>query len=312
MNLFSWLHRFDSGCVVSFGNFDGVHLGHSFIISLLVKEARKRGVPSVIVTFDPHPVEFLCGKKNFQIMSFKDRIKFLEKLGVDALCIVRFDENFASITAIEFLKMLQTEMNAQCLIVSEKCSFGKGASGNFSLVAKMSTIIGYEFIIVDILQVNGMPCSSSVIRELIQSGNVSAVQKFLGRRYYVTGTVLRGDGIAGKVLSFPTANIKFDELLPKLGVYVAEVFIESMPERFFGVVNIGVRPTLRTTTSPSVEVHILNFNSDLYGKEISVHFLDFIREEIKFDSVKSLSNQIASDVEYAMSYLRGSGIEYSI
>jgi riboflavin kinase/FMN adenylyltransferase len=283
--------------VVALGVFDGVHLGHRAILKDVVRKARDIDGTSMAVTFFPHPQE------ESSLYSLEHRLRLIAELGVDICLVIKFNRAFARITAGDFIKnILVRKINAHYVYVGRNFRFGRGTLGDFRLLKKFSRIYGFKLKVFEVIKTNNRNISSTYIRRLITAGRLGLAEKLLGRPVSVFGTVIRGTSLARK-LGFPTANINpHHEILPPSGIYA--VYIIFNKDKLNGVCYIGRRPTFsiqslagRIKNVKHIEVHIFNFNKDLYGKEIEIQFLKKIREEEKFSSVGPLVTQIRKDIK---------------
>jgi riboflavin kinase/FMN adenylyltransferase len=283
--------------VVTLGNFDGIHLGHQRIFEKLKEEARKFAGESVVVTFEPHPLKILSpGQCPPLLTPFKKKMMLMEKVGVEKVLCIQFTKAFSEISAVEFVKnVLVEKVEAKKIIVGYNYRFGRGKIGNAESLKETCSHFGIEVKIMEALTVDDTIVSSSKIRELIREGEVERASKLLGRGYPVMGQVIEGTK-RGHVLGFPTANLNItEELYPKPGVYAVNV--EWHEQHWKGLANIGFNPTFDGKTL-TLEVHILNFDQDLYGDEIQVSFVKRIRDEIRFHSHQELIEQIQKDIEW--------------
>lgn len=281
------------GGVVTLGNFDGVHLGHQVIIQTLVGLARERGVPSVVVTFEPQPQEFFADEKPTRVMTLREKAMALAALGVDALVVIPFNRRFAAQTAEAFIQdFLKHTLRASHLVVGHDCRFGAHRAGNIQSLR----LAGLTVTEVAAVTLQGERISSSAIRQALKTSDLLKAEKYLGTRYRMVGRVRRGDG-RGRDLGFPTANIDPRRLPALRGVYVVSVKAKD-GTIYPAVANLGTRPTvcgMRTL----LEVHLLDTNMTLYGERLEVVFLHFIRGEQRFASLEALKAQIADDVAVA-------------
>lgn len=284
--------------VVTLGNFDGVHLGHQRIFEKVKQEAFKMGGESVVVTFEPHPMKILLPEQCPPLLTpFKKKMMLIEQTGVDKVLCILFTGAFAELSPIEFVKSILLEkINAKKVFVGYNYRFGKGKSGDANSLKGICAQFGIEVEVVEALTVGDTIVSSSKIRELIRNGEVKKASTLLGRDYPVIGRVIEGTK-RGRALGFPTANLEMtEELYPKVGIYAVRVVRRS--QCFNGVANIGFNPTFEGT-SVSLEVHLLNFDGEIYGEELQVNFSERIRDEIRFPSTEALIKQIRKDIEWA-------------
>jgi riboflavin kinase/FMN adenylyltransferase len=291
--------------VITIGNFDGVHLGHQALFQKVIEKAEEIGGTSVTVTFEPHPMRIL--KKNDHpplITLYEQKVELIESSGIDILICIPFNKEFAALTAVEFVEdLLVNHFGMKAIVVGEDYTFGKNREGNLDLLRKFSMHLGFEVVVANWIQLTDWPgrISSTSIRELVMDGKVAEAQKLLGRNYQIRGIVTTGRNRGGKLLGFPTANIKLhDELCPKTGVYA--VTVEQTDKKYKGVANIGYSPTFDDHVY-TVEVHILDFDENLIDLKIRVNFIKRLRDEIKFSSISELSKQIKKDIKKARTIL---------
>lgn len=292
--------------VITIGNFDGVHLGHRALFQKVIEKAKEIGGRSVVMTFEPHPIRVL--KKNGQpplITLYEQKVELVEKSGIDVLVCIHFTPEFASLTATEFVEdLLMKRIGMKAIVVGEDYTFGKNREGDISLLRSFGEQMQFEVIAVDKIQISDeLPgrISSTKIRELVTEGNVDEAQELLGRYYQIRGIVVPGRDRGGELVGYPTANVNlYDELCPKAGIYAVRVECEG--EIHNGVANIGYSPTFGDHAF-TVEVHILNFNKDVYNRKIRVNFIKRIRDEIKFTNISELSAEIGRDIIKAQKIL---------
>ncbi len=286
--------------VATIGSFDGVHLGHQALFERVKERAREMGLTSCVVTFEPHPAKVL-GKGIKLITPYDKKRILIEKCGIDRIEVIPFTQEFSKISPEEFVeKYLVEKFRVAHVIVGFNYTFGKGGKGDVQLLEKLGDKYGFGVEIFPPFKVDGEVVSSTRIRRLIEEGRLDEARKLLGRDFFIHGRVVEGKGL-GRKLGFPTANVEtLQELLPPRGVYPCYVEVDG--ERFKGIANIGTCPTF-CGEKLSVEVHIFDFDRDIYGKEVAIIPKKRIREEKKFSSVHELINQIKSDVEVAKSLL---------
>jgi len=284
--------------VITIGNFDGVHIGHQALFHEVIERADVNGGISIAMTFEPHPIRVL--KQNGHpplITLFEQKVELIEKSGIDVMIAVPFTKEFASITAKEYvLDILIKRIGARTIVVGEDYTFGKNREGNLNLLRSYAEALDIDVVAVDWIRITKSAdrISSTRIRGMVTDGNLREAQKLLGRHYQIKGVVVKGRNRGGKLLGFPTANINLhDELCPKPGVYA--VTVEYQKQKYKGVANIGYSPTFNDLEF-TVEVHLLDFEKNMYGHEIRVNFIQRIRDEIKFSNIKALSDQISQDV----------------
>ncbi len=289
--------RFESS-VITLGNFDGLHLGHQELIRKVIGRAREIGASSIVVTFRPHPLKILAPDKCPPLISiYEEKIRLFEKLGIDVLVKIPFTLDFAKMSPEDFVREILCDMlGAKEIFVGYNYRFGRGREGNIATLKNLGEKFGFSVREVEQVSLGGEVISSTKIRHLLKDGEVEHAAKLLGRTYAVTGIVVRGDG-RGKDLGFPTANIApKHSIVPADGVYAVRLYVR---DKFYdGIANIGIRPTFGKNTL-AIEVHIFEFNEDIYGEEISLYFVGRIRKEKKFASAAELIRQIRADIETA-------------
>jgi len=292
--------------VVTTGNFDGVHIGHQALFHEVIERADTVEGTSVAITFDPHPIRVLKHNGHPPLITLLDqKIELIESTGVDVLIVIPFSTEFATLTAHEFvMDILVRKIGMQAIVVGSDYSFGRNREGNLDLLKEMALEIGFEVILTDWIQgpdAKTDRISSTRVRELVMAGNMDRTRKHLGRYYQIRGRVATGSNRGDRLLGFPTANINLqDELSPKTGVYA--VTVECQEGQFKGVANIGYSPTFDDHIF-TVEVHILDFEKDIYGENIRVNFIHRLRAEQKFSGIDELSEQINKDILHARGIL---------
>ena len=294
------LARLEGPVYLAIGVFDGVHLGHQAVISTSARHAHAADGMPVVLTFDPHPAKVLRPEKApHLITSTPHKIELIRKLGVGHLLIVEFDKRFAGTSPEEFVAQLTASAKPlREICVGHEWSFGHNRAGNLTLLGDLG--IRHHFRVVGIppVKVHGAVVSSTAIRARIERGDFAGAATMLGRDYTILGTVVEGAKL-GRQLGFPTANLSaHSEQFPPDGVYFVEAWLEGVLHH--GLVNIGVRPTIGGGKSERlIELHLLDFHRDIYGADLEVRFVKFLRPEKKFENVESLAQQIASDVKMA-------------
>lgn len=288
--------------VITLGNFDGLHLGHQELVRMVMKRAAEIHGQSMVVTFRPHPLKVLAPDKCPELISiYEEKIELFKKLGIDVLIKIPFNLHFAEMTPREFVKKILCDLlGAKEIFVGFNYRFGKGREGNIETLKEMGREFGFKVNEVEQISVDGEIISSTKIRSFIKEGEVEHAARLLGRPYAITGIVIRGDS-RGKSLGFPTANIASKHMIiPSNGVYAVKLYARDTCHD--GIVNIGLRPTFDTKTL-AIEVHVFDFNEDLYGEEVTVYFIKKLRTEKKFDSADALITQITKDITEAKAVL---------
>lgn len=289
--------------VVTIGNFDGVHIGHQALFSQVIEKAKSIDGTSVVITFEPHPIRVIKSNKHFQLITlYEQKVELIRATGIDTLICIPFTHEFAAITARTFVKeILCDKIGMKAIVVGQDYSFGRKREGDIFLLKEMAVTHGFEVIISGWIEVEGGRISSTEIRNLVKEGRVEEAEKLLGRHYQVRGTVIRGRDRGGRLLGFPTANLTlYDELCPKGGVYAVTVVYNDTTYK--GVANIGYSPTFDNGEF-SIEVHILDFDQNIYDRPIRVNFIQRLRGEKKFPGPEALSAQISLDIEKARELL---------
>ncbi len=296
--------------LLTIGNFDGVHRGHQKLIeALLKKKASLNGAAqTVAVSFEPHPIEVLRPGVEVPRLTPPDlKKKVLYAYGLDQVEFLDFTVSFSQMSAEDFFqKVLIDRFNLAYIAVGENFRFGRDQLGNIDFLRERSRSLGIEVELIPPLIDGASAISSSRVRNLIAEGDPKSARRLLGRPFSIEGKVIRGDG-RGRTISIPTANIELGSLckkqaLPKQGVYISRIQIEGSAPYFRAVTNIGTKPTVSTNQSLSIESHLLDFHEDLYGKVLSVEFLDRIRDEMRFPSVEALVQQIHKDIAYSRQF----------
>ncbi|MDG1246804.1 MAG: bifunctional riboflavin kinase/FAD synthetase [Flavobacteriaceae bacterium] len=287
--------------VVTIGTFDGIHLGHQKILSRLIKSSKDKDLNSVVLTFFPHP-RIILNKYNEvkMIDTLDEKIIHLNEIGIDSLIIHPFDKNFSLLSANQFIKdFLVDKLKIKHIIIGYDHRFGKGREASVTDLKNYAD--DYDFTVEEIKaqEIEKITVSSTKIRNSINQGDIKTTEKYLGRYFNLTGKVVKGDGL-GKKINYPTANIFIEEtykIIPKDGVYLVETTIKN--KLFKGMMNIGHRPTIGTNVK-SIEVHLFNFNEDIYGQVISIKMISKIRDEKKFSSIQALKEQLVKDENYCL------------
>ncbi len=283
---------------VTIGTYDGVHLGHRAIISTLVSDAKSRGLRSVVITFEPHP-RLVLGKTNgspiFLLSTLEEKLSALESLGVDGVIVIHFTKEFSETPAETFVEeVLVEKIGLAEIVIGYDHMFGKNRGGSFETLVRLAEKHHFTVRQIPEQKVDEHHLSSTAIRRFLESGDIENANKLLGAPYQLSALVIEGDK-RGRTIGFPTANLlpPSTKLIPKMGVYAVEV--EVGEKRYRAMMNIGTRPTVQTQSSVSLEVHLLEFNGDLYGKALTVRFLARLRDEQRFASLDALKAQLERD-----------------
>ncbi len=288
---------------LAIGNFDGFHKGHIAILNLLKKIANEKNQSTAIMSFNPHPREFFQSKiENFNIYTKSDKINFLKKFDVDAYIEFKFDKNLSELSASQFVEnILIDKLDIKNVVVGKDFKFGKDRLGNFKILDHYSKENNFNVHLVESIMPSDSSdkFSSSIIRENIKNGEMKKANFALGRHWHMTGLIVEGDKRARKI-NFPTANVlPGNHIIPRKGVYCIEAYLKN--QKYLGISNFGERPTV-DGSKLLLETHIFNFNEEIYGNELTVRFLTFIRPEQKFANFDELAKQIKKDIETAKKY----------
>lgn len=301
-NLAQIAEPFPHACV-TIGNFDGVHLGHQMLFAEVVTRAHQHRGTSVVVTFDPHPLKVLRPESIRLISTTEQKIELIEKAGIDVLVVIPFDREFAATSAETFVEdVLVNAIGVRELVVGYDYAFGRGRQGTIAFLREKGEEHGFPVTVVEAHYENGMLVSSTRIRELVTEGRMDEVRLLLGRYYQIRGEVQRGKQRGGRVVGFPTANLRISEedLCPRRGVYVTQVVYDG--RCYGGVSNIGTNPTFGENRLVA-ETHIFDFHDDIYGRPIKINLLRHLRGEQKFSGPAALAAQIGRDIEAARAVL---------
>lgn len=288
-------------CALTIGNFDGVHLGHQRMLSRLRHEAAVLGLPSALLTFEPHPREFFArGTPPARLSVLRDKLLFLaEREQVDYVFIYRFNHAFSRMAAGQFIdQILQQELQTRYLLIGDDFQFGADRKGDFALLQQHA---GFVTEAMPSVLVAGERASSTLVRDRLAAGDLDSAARLLGRPYQISGKVMHGQKL-GRTIGFPTANVHLPHRRPALeGIFVVEV--DTPAGRLGGVASLGRNPTVTDTQNYKLEVHLFDFHGDLYGQRISVHFLKKLRDEARYDDLNELMAQIERDAASARTYL---------
>ncbi|MDI6749758.1 MAG: bifunctional riboflavin kinase/FAD synthetase [Rhodocyclaceae bacterium] len=292
-----------SSRVLAIGNFDGVHLGHRALLERLTTTARGLGLSAAVMTFEPHPRELFAPEQApARLTSLREKLGLLDACGIDEVHLLHFNRKLASLTAEEFVeRILVRGLGVRHLIIGDDFRFGKGRAGDFAMLQMAGKRLGFSVEAMHTIDLDGERVSSSAVREALAAGDLEHAARLLGRPYCISGRVVHGDKI-GRRIGWPTANIQLKRKRVALtGVFAATV--SGLDKRHLpGAASLGVRPTLGLGLRPVLEVHLFDFDQEIYGAHVTVHFLHKLREEMKFDSFDALAAQIACDVTVAQKY----------
>lgn len=306
MNIFHSINEFhsDKKTIVTLGTFDGVHLGHAAILKKLTQNTQNGTFESTVLTFFPHPRMVLQGKSDLKLLNtINEKIDLLEKIGIDNLIIHPFDEKFAELDAKAFVStILVDQLRVQKIIIGYDHRFGKNRTANIDDLISFGTQYGFEVEQISAQEIDEISISSTKIRTALEEGDIQLANEYLGYRYFLSGTVVKGKQL-GRTIGFPTANISLEEdykLVPQNGVYVVRAEIDG--KTIYGMMNIGFNPTVQGKKK-TIEVHLFDFNTDIYNCKIQVSILQRIRSEKKFESVEVLKEQLKKDKTFSLDYL---------
>lgn len=294
--------------MVTIGTFDGVHMGHKAILKRLVETAREDNLDSVVLTFFPHPRMVLQQNSDLKLLNtIEERSQLLEKTGLDHLVIHPFTHAFSRLTAMEYVRdLLVNRLNAQKIIIGYDHRFGRNRTANIEDLKEFGRTYNFEVEEISAKEIDDVAVSSTKIRKALSQGDVETANEYLGYNFMVSGEVVKGKAI-GRTIDYPTANLHLREeykMVPKNGVYIVRSALDG--QEYLGITSIGTNPTVGGEER-TIETHFLDFSQDLYGKNITISFLKFIREEEDFGSVEALRKEIKKDEEYARNYLKSGG-----
>jgi len=302
------VYKNDRQSVVTIGTFDGVHIGHTAILKRLVETAKKENLEATVLTFFPHPRMVLQQNVDIKLINTIDeRTELLENTGLDHLVIHPFTHAFSRLTALEYVRdILVNSLKAKKIIIGYDHRFGRNRNADIEDLKEFGKTYNFEVEEISAKEIEDVAVSSTKIRKALNEGDVETANTYLGYFFMISGNVVMGKAI-GRTINYPTANLKLKEpykLIPKNGVYIVQSTIDG--EKIFGITSIGTNPTVGGTEK-TIETHFLNFNKDLYGREITIEFLKFIRDEETFDSVEVLKEEIRKDEIFAKQFLKDLG-----
>lgn len=289
------LHSFAAPCVVALGTFDGLHRGHLDVIGTAKQEAEHTGAKLAVFTFSNHPLEWINpAHVPVALVTPAVKLQLLENLGVDVLIDISFNQLVADLLPQQFLERLSA-LNYSCLVVGENFTYGQRGVGNVYTLAASAQAMGFKLIVRKLVSNNGTIVSSTEIRRLITAGEVQQAAKMLGRSYSISGIVAHGNE-RGRLLGYPTANLELVDAhvaIPLGGVYAVRAYVDGGV--YGGMANIGKNPTFGDVEKPRLETHIFGFSGDIYGKTLTIEFVQRIRGEVKFAGIDALKAQLAQD-----------------
>jgi len=297
--------RATTSTILTIGNFDGVHRGHQALLQRLTAHARKLGLPAAVLTFEPHPREFFAPEQApARLTSLREKLNLLEGSGIDQVYVCRFDARVAALSAETFIRnVLVRGLSPRHLMIGDDFRFGKGRAGDFALLERAGVAHRFGVEAMPTLDWEGERVSSSAVREALEEGDIEHAGRLLGRSYCIAGRVVAGERI-GRQLGFPTANVQLKrKRVPLAGVFAVTVAgIPGDAQARPGAASLGVRPTLGAGLKPVLEVHLLDFERNIYGAHVTVNFLHRLRDEAKYNSLDALKSQIALDVVDTRNY----------
>jgi len=298
------LPKSPAGCVATIGNFDGIHLGHQAVLTQLAMKGEMLALSAVVITFEPQPNEFFAPEKApARLSRFREKVETLRCYSIQELCVLRFNQKLARMSAQDFIqKLIVDGLNIKYLVVGDDFKFGKDRQGDFAMLQQAGEQFGFQVVNMHTFSVDGVRVSSTRIRQALIAGDLALAEKLLGRPYRMSGRVAHGDK-RGRTMGFPTANIHLHRCkVPLSGVYAVQLFgVEGEP--VLGVANVGVRPTVGADKA-LLEVHLFDFNREIYGENVQVHFLKKIRNEQRFKDLNTLILQIQQDCQQARQYFK--------
>jgi riboflavin kinase/FMN adenylyltransferase len=290
------------GCVATIGNFDGVHLGHQAVLTQLAMKGDMLGLPAVVISFEPQPFEyFVPDKAPARLTRLREKVEALRAYSIQQLCVLRFNESLARMSAEDFIRRLLVEgLNVRYLVVGDDFRFGRHRKGDFAMLQQAGRDHGFQVVNMHTFAIDHQRVSSTRIRNALRDGDLETAERLLGRPYRMSGRVAHGDK-RGRKMGFPTANIHLHRCkIPLNGVFAVQLFgLDEEPIN--GVANIGIRPTIGGDKA-LLEVHLFDFNREIYGEHVQVHFLHKIRDEQRFEGLEKLMAQIEKDCAAARDF----------
>jgi riboflavin kinase / FMN adenylyltransferase len=284
-------------CVLTLGNFDGVHLGHQQLINHLIKQGKKLNLPTVVMLFEPQPLEFFCKQKApARLTSFKEKMTLIEKLGIDYIIAIPFTQTFANMSAQDFIQdWLINQLKAKYIVIGDDFRFGRERKGDINLLQQYTDNYHLTVESMPTFVWNNLRISSTAVREALLNSDFKLAHCLLGRDYTIQGRVVHGNALA-RQLGFPTANIHLNRKKPALqGVYLVKVKNCCSNQYYHGIANIGIRPTIQGKKA-ILEVNLFDFSGDIYGQYLDITFIHKLRDEKKFASLADLKQQISQDI----------------
>ncbi len=301
------LKRDKAPIALTIGNFDGIHLGHQAMLVRIKDIAQQFDMHACVMTFEPHPREFFSpDQAPVRLSSLREKMKYLIKTGIDCIHICHFNYDFAKISPEHFItRILNQELSVRWILVGDDFRFGARRAGDLSLLQSLSTANNFTIEVMPSIMVDGQRVSSTAVRQALACGDLSQAEKLLGRPYSISGRVVDGDKL-GKQLGYPTANIQLKHNCPPLsGIFAVRVYgatDSSSATSLPGVASLGVRPTTHQNGKPVLEVHLFDFNNEIYGRHLQVDFMHKLRNEVKFADINTLIRQIEKDIAQAKDF----------
>lgn len=295
MEIYNEINDKNKNLALALGFFDGIHIGHRAVLNSAINYAKSNDLKSAVITFENHPRCFFKKCEPEYILSKHDKLKIFEDMGFDYVYFLKFDEKLSKLSASEYLEFLKINLNPKSISTGFNHYFGHNREGNAEFLKQNQKKYAYEYLETPQIEIDNKIVSSSTIREDLKSGNIELVNKMLGHKYSLTETVVEGEKI-GRTIGFRTANLLYPKNMLNVSRGVYSVEVEYNGQLFKGIANFGMRPSLENTKIPVLEVHILNFEKDIYGEKIKVSFLKKIRDEKKFPSLNELKTQISKDI----------------
>lgn len=294
----------DEPSVISFGKFDGLHRGHEFLMEKQIEQSNLHGYKRIIFTFDIPPKSEVLGIESKVIITNDEKEYVFEESGVDYLIECPFVPEVMNMEADVFVRWIVKNLNVKCIVVGNDFHFGHNRAGDHRLLAQMADEMGYELIVVDKIKDGDRDISSTYIREEIAAGHIGKANELLGYPFFIKGKVVHGRQI-GRTIGIPTVNLTIpqEKLLPPNGVYMTKVLVKD--NWYLGVTNIGCKPTISGENPIGAETYIIDFSQNVYGQEILVELHEFIRPEMKFDSIEELKGQMSADINRTIRYAAG-------
>ena len=298
-------HALGDPVALTIGNFDGVHVGHQALLARVRERSRRLALTAAVLTFEPHPREFFSpGAAPARLTTLREKLECLARYGVDRTHVVRFNREFAAMSADDFVaQLLVKNLNVRWLLVGDDFRYGAGRGGDYAQLARAAERFGFQLESMQSVSMAGERVSSTAVRAALAHGDFAQAERLLGRAYTIEGRVSHGEKL-GRRLGFPTANIQLKrKRAPLTGIYAVKLHgVESTP--LPAVASLGVRPTVMADAVPVLEVHVLDFNADIYGRRVQVEFLHKLRDEEKYPDLETLRRQIQRDVEHVRQYLK--------